>query len=131
MASALEAFGEALLALRRGAVLVAREALEKVLGDVGASPDLVARIVKAQVDGLEREAALAVEVSAQDFPDAEARQALRERLGGGRLEIRALPSLRAGDCRIQLSLWSLEVGAPLQWSRLSALLAELAKGADA
>jgi type III secretion protein L len=112
-------------ALEPLAALLAREGLDKILGDPGAYPDLVERIVRRQIAGLKERSVLAVEVSAQDFPDREA----LERVGAGLAPSTVVESndrLAGGECHLRLKLGGVDVGVRRQWDALGRLLGELA-----
>jgi len=106
------------------AVALAKAALAKVFGDDRDMAARVARLVRRQLEGLDRAAVLRIEVSAADFGDVAALGDLSLAAGLEGIEIKALDLLPPGDCRIRLRLGELEVGLGQQWSRLSGLLDE-------
>jgi len=99
------------------AVQIARSGLAHILGTKAPQAELVATIVRDQVRRLAGEAVVRLEVSASDFPDPAALEAITQDLGG--VEIAPMVRLPAGACRIVLRLGELEVGAPGQWGRLA------------
>jgi flagellar biosynthesis/type III secretory pathway protein FliH len=114
-----------LRALEPLAALLAEKSLSMMMGDAGRHGELVGAILRAQLAKLEARAILRVEVSAENFADAEALRALAL---PSDVELCATEKLKSGECRIRLMLGTLEVGVPQQWTRLSAALTELAPG---
>lgn len=106
------------------AVALAKAALAKVFGDDRDMAARVARLVRRQLEGLDRAAVLRIEVAAADFADAAALADLSLAAGLEGIEVKAIDLLPPGDCRIRLRLGELEVGLGQQWGRLSALLDE-------
>jgi flagellar biosynthesis/type III secretory pathway protein FliH len=128
VAAAVINFDAALARTSDLAIAIAHEALAKILGDPAPYSDMTARIITDQLLRLNGQKAVQVRVSAADFPHAEQLETLGVRTGSGGLEMVSSPRLKPGECEIQLSLGSLEVGAPQQWSRLSGVLREAAEG---
>lgn len=121
---ALDELRQDLSGLEVLAVALSRAALAKVFGEADDLGDRVARLVRRQLAEVERSAVLRIEVSAADFRDAAALEALGSRAGLSGIETCALDTLAAGDCRIRLRLGELEIGLAQQWGRLQALLDE-------
>ncbi len=125
LAEACAAATARLEALEPLAALIAREGLEKILGDPGVYPDLVERIVRRQLAGLKKRGVLAVEVSPLDFSDREA----LSRLGAGlspTIAVEVNDELAGGECHLRLKLGDVDVGVQRQWDALRRLLGELA-----
>jgi len=131
ISQAQAAFADALGGLERLAPALAHQALAGLLGQADARPQLVAAIVRNQVQTLEARALLEIEVSASDFPDGDALAALEGTLGGFGPVIHASVALKSGDCRIRLKLGTLDVGLDRQWNELAALLREMTEGGAA
>lgn len=106
------------------AVALAKAALAKVFGDDADMSRRVTRLVRRQMEALDRSAVLRIEVAAVTFADPADLDALRSDAGLEGIELSALDDLSAGDCRIRLRLGELEVGLGQQWGRLTALLDE-------
>lgn len=121
---ALDHFRADLRGMETLAVALSKAALAKVFGDDRDMPQRVTRLVRRQIEALERDAVLGIDVAAADFPDAAALDDLGRAAGIDGIEVRALETLDGGDCRIRLRLGELDVGLGQQWSRLSALLDE-------
>ncbi|WP_425999060.1 hypothetical protein [Caulobacter sp. DWR1-3-2b1] len=102
------------------ATQVARSGLEQVLGPGAPQAQLVSAIIAEQIRRLAGETVVRIEVSAQDFPDAQALAELAEGRGG--IDIVALERLSAGGCHLGLRLGALEVGAADQWSHVRRVL---------
>ncbi|MFA5599816.1 MAG: hypothetical protein WDA06_04385 [Phenylobacterium sp.] len=118
---ALTVHGRQMAELERLAIQLASAGLDKILGASERFQELVAAALRQQVSNLAREAIVRVEVSAKDFADAAALEALAEAFGRPDVEVAALHELAAGDCRIRLQLGVLEAGPLEQWRRLRAL----------
>jgi flagellar biosynthesis/type III secretory pathway protein FliH len=127
VSAALNRFGQEMESMEQLAVLVARQAMAKLLGDQNRHAELLAGLIRHQLEHLEAESVVAVLVSKADFGDADELLALSGSIGRADVEIRASDEVVAGDCRIKLTLGSLEVGPRQQWGRLSAILAALAE----
>jgi flagellar biosynthesis/type III secretory pathway protein FliH len=119
---AMDQFRVDLRGMETLAVALSKAALAKVFGDDREMAHRVARLVRRQVEALDRESILRVEVSAADFAAAAALDDFAHDAGLSGVEIKAIEELDAGDCRIRLRLGELEVGLAQQWSRLSDLL---------
>lgn len=123
---ALEACRGDMTALKRLAILVARESLARLVGDDVQRQSLVTTLLDQQLNALEWAAVVRIEVSSHDFPDSDALQALAASITSPAIDIVTETSLAAGGCRIRLRLGSLDVGIDQQWRGLHALLGELA-----
>jgi flagellar biosynthesis/type III secretory pathway protein FliH len=104
------------------AVALAKAGLAKVFGDDRDMARRVERLIRRQLEGLERASILRVEVSATDFTGAVALDGLSDAAGLEGIEVKAVDALGPGDCRMRLRLGELEVGIGQQWARLSGLL---------
>lgn len=118
---ALAAHGRQMAELERLAIQLASAGLDKILGASERFQELVAAALRQQVARLAQDAIVRVEVSAKDFADPAALEALAEAFGRPDAEVAALHELGAGDCRIRLQLGVLEVDPLEQWRRLRAL----------
>jgi flagellar biosynthesis/type III secretory pathway protein FliH len=121
-------FEDALAGLERLAPALAHEALAALLGQGDERPQLVAAVVRHQVQTLEARSLIEIEVSASDFPDDEAVAGLQGSLGSLGPIIHASVSLKSGDCRIRLKLGTLDVGLDRQWAELAGLLRDMSEG---
>lgn len=110
---------DSLRSTERLAAMMAKTCLESIIGDSRLHSDLITCALGHQLKTLEAAAVLKVAVSAEDFEDSEALEALGQSLGAS---LSIDPGLGAGECRISLQLGSLEVGPATQWRRLSQLL---------
>jgi type III secretion protein L len=118
---AVAAFEAQLAALDDLAVLVAREALGKMLGDPDKHMTLLAQAIRHQLRRVDTESIIGVFVSQADYPDADALAALASAIGRA-VDLRAVETLAAGACHIKLTLGALEIGLNDQWRRLEAAL---------
>ena len=127
VAVALKAFAQALSSLERLAPVLASQGLASIFEDSKARSALVRAIVQRQLKLVATDAIVHIEVSSADFVDDAALTSLAESVGDPRLSLRALSNLKSGDCRIKLTLGTLEVGVDQQWGRLSAILQDLSE----
>ncbi len=106
------------------ALQIAQTALARILGDSSQFPEMVFEAVRHQLAGIDRTPVAGVRISPRDFPDGEAVAACASRFD--RLEVTIDPDLAAGECVIDLRMGEIDVSIGKQWSRLSALLEQLA-----
>ncbi|HEY0148104.1 MAG TPA: hypothetical protein VGB70_03795 [Allosphingosinicella sp.] len=121
IATALKDWDARLAELDGLAALLSKTALAKVFDDDERRAALVGETIARQLRHLRRETVLAVRVSARDFPDAAALQAVAAESGGA-LNVLADPDLRGGHCRLDLQLGRVDIGPATQWRELAALL---------
>ncbi|WP_123646607.1 hypothetical protein [Lysobacter enzymogenes] len=113
---------------------LAQAALARIVGDGSLRAELVARTLAHHLSALSQDSVLAVEVSGQDFPDADFpdQPALRAALSRhGALppcRIDADPARAAGSCVVRLKLGRLDLGLASQRERLDAAFARLREG---
>lgn len=125
---ALGAFDEGLEGLEAVAAGLAALALTRVLEDAEARQALVRDTLRRAIGQLFAEALVAVDVSAEDFDEAEARD-LGASLGTTRLQVRRDPALSSGSCGLKLLLGEMDLSLDLQLLKLRALLdARLSEG---
>lgn len=117
---------DGLVSLERLAALLARECLEKILGDATDRIDLIARIVAAQIQAIDRSMLLHIEVSSEDFPNPAALASLASRLEPFRLLPVVNADLASGGCVMSLRLGRMVVGLDQQWGALRGVLNEMA-----
>ena len=106
---------------------LARAALGKLFE---AGPDqigFVTAVLARQMRLLRRESLVAIRVSARDFKDEAALASLAADAGTGSVRVVADADLAAGECRIDLQLGHIDVGAATQWAQLAAFLDGLAE----
>jgi flagellar biosynthesis/type III secretory pathway protein FliH len=125
VALACARFDDSLASLERLSSLLALEGLQKLIGDPAHHRDLLIRTIRLNLDRLEANALVRVEVSLADFPGP--LEAAGKAIGRGKLELRAVEELSAGQCRIRLRLGELDVGVAEQWAGLKGLLESLAE----
>lgn len=107
---------------------LASEVLEQVFADADRHAVQVASCIKRRLEILEARSVLRARVSAKDFPNAERLEALAVELGE-LVELVADTKLEAGACVLDLKLGHLEIGAGVQWQRISELLDRLEREA--
>lgn len=120
---ALVRLTETLAGLERIAPLLARTCLDRMLLAEESRAATVEALLKAQLARLEVGAALSIQVSAEDFPDPVRLTALAP----PPCRILCSPTIKPGDCTIQLRLGAVEVGIGQQWGVLREALEEMAR----
>lgn len=108
------------------AVMLARSALAKVFGGGADLADLVTRAIDARMRVLRGESVVGIRVSASDFPDEEALGSLRAHADTRGIDVVADPTLRAGDCRLDLQLGHIDLGIGSHWRELDHFFEALA-----
>ena len=111
---------------RVGAEL-ARLALARVFDRPEQMQDMVARALALQLAEIEPDLVSTISLSAKDFPDPAALEHLQNRCSGAVLDI--AEDRPSGFCVIRSTLGQIDASIDSQWSRLAALLAEMADGA--
>lgn len=127
IAAALKAFTLSLSSIERLAPALARQGLASILENSEHRSGLVSDIIQRQLKIIETDTIVHIEVSAVDFADDAALTDLGKVVGDQRLSVRALSNLKSGDCRIKMTLGTLEVGVNQQWGRLSAILQDMSE----
>jgi flagellar assembly protein FliH len=105
---------------------LARAALGKLFDDGEDHCRFVTGVIARQMRLLRRESLVAIRVSARDFKDEQALAALGAEAGTGSVRVVADADLASGECRIDLQLGHIDVGAGTQWAQLAAFLDGLA-----
>jgi flagellar biosynthesis/type III secretory pathway protein FliH len=124
---AQEGVAAGLVSLERLAALLARECVDKVLGNAQDRADLIGYIIAVQLAKIDKSMLLAVEVSREDFADDEALAALAQRLAPLTVVIEANGEMASGACAMRLRLGRLSVGIDQQWGALKELLTQMAE----
>ena len=106
------------------ALQIAQTALARILGDSSQFAEKVFEAVRHQLAGIDRSLVAGVRVSPGNFPDGDAVAECASRFP--RVEVTVDPDLAAGECMIDLRMGEIDVSIGKQWSRLSALLEQLA-----
>jgi flagellar biosynthesis/type III secretory pathway protein FliH len=107
------------------ALLVARQAIDKMFGQAEDRQQVVQELIQNQLRRMGSETAVKIDVSRSDFPDTREIAALAEALGVSAECLSVLDDLESGDCRLRLRLGTLEIGRDQQWSTICSALAEL------
>lgn len=126
LSGAAERLDEDLAQLERLAPLLARTALERMVGESEDRAGLIADALRLQLGRIDQATLVQAEVSSRDFPDIAGLDALPARLGAPRLKIFPKDDLAAGEARLRLTLGGVEVGPAQQMAVLAALLDRLA-----
>lgn len=121
------AYGAQIALLEYLAPLLARTGLAKVLGDADAYTGLMSEAIGRQLRELDARTVLRVMVSARDFPTQVEREDLEAMLDRPEVALSTSDDLAPGDCRIELTLGTLDIGLGGQWDKLCAALAEAAQ----
>lgn len=101
----------------RLAALLAKTCLDKMLGAPDGRSDLVRGLIRHQIEALRQETTVEIQVSAEDFPSAEAAAA-----AAPACTVTVSDALASGDCTIRLQLGALDIGLGQQWGTLRAAL---------
>jgi flagellar biosynthesis/type III secretory pathway protein FliH len=120
-------FKHSLAGLERLAPALAEEGLGRILGQSDDRLQVMTAIIVNRLQSIEAQSVIHIEVSAADFIDEAALDALGGTLGGLGPVVHASVSLKSGECRMKLKLGTLDVGLDQQWGRLSALLQDMAE----
>lgn len=107
---------------------LARAALAKLFDGGEDHKRFVAGVIARQLRLLRRDSLIAIRVSARDFKDEQALAALGEEAGTGSVRLVADGDLESGECRIDLQLGHVDVGAGTQWTQVAAFLDGLSEG---
>ena len=119
---ALEQWSAKLDEVNRLAVMIASVGLERLLLCPEGHLSTLTALVTAQVRALDRSSILRIKVSPEDFVDSEALAELAQSCAIDGVLIEQATDLCAGDCVIQLTLGSMDVGLNQQWSAIRSLL---------
>jgi flagellar biosynthesis/type III secretory pathway protein FliH len=119
------AFESALESLERLSTLLARDALDIILGDSDHRREALLKIVRAEVAKIEKSALIEIAVSADDFPDKRALSAALKRAGIPSGVAVTAQNLPGGSCEMKLRLGHQDVGINQQWGALRERLTEL------
>ncbi|WP_448661558.1 hypothetical protein ACG3SL_12910 [Sphingomonas sp. CJ20] len=114
-------------ALDRLAPELACTALAKLFANVDDWAAAAQAMIARQLAALRRSSVVAIRVSAEDFPDAEAVAALSATLAAEGLRVESDRTLRAGASRIECRLGQIDLDARTQWQAVSALLEEMTR----
>lgn len=131
LGSAKSELADALSALERLALLVAAEAVEKLLGDAAHYQETLARLISHQVSKIDAASIVSIDVSRDDFADTREVAAIKETIGCVRDKLAVVDELAAGECRIKLAVGALDVGLGQQWGSIKTLLETLAADGEA
>jgi len=123
--AAHDALRQHLADIDRNALLVARAALEQVLGPAAAPGALLPDLIRRQLDHIAAETLVSIEVSADDFADDGALAALAGQSGAPRTSLAASTALASGACQIKLTLGAIDAGLGQQWDALDGVLRAL------
>jgi flagellar biosynthesis/type III secretory pathway protein FliH len=121
----LEVLATSLASLERLSLLLARDALEIILGDPDYRREILEKIIASQVAKIEKAALVEIAVSAEDFPEKRPLSALAKRSGIGSATMVASSDISSGNCLMKLRLGSQEIGLQQQWGALRDRFAEL------
>lgn len=106
---------------------LARAALGKLFEEGEDQKKFVAGAIARQLRLLRRESLIAIRVSARDFADEPSLAALGAEAGTGSVRLVGDGDLKSGECRIDLQLGHIDVGAGTQWAQVAAFLDGLAE----
>jgi|GEM_PF-4304317 len=124
--AALENYSESMSSIEGLAILLARSALRKILGEQSRLGSLLEQTIRHQVRELGDSSELTVQVSKTDFPDENAMQSLMSALENSQAKFEYSVALRSGECHIKTRLGGVDIGIPGQLEKLDTLLSEMA-----
>lgn len=122
--AAQEALRDALGQSGALALLVGRQALEKLVHATEERQRLVADLIDRQLSRIADASELVIEVSRTDFPDTREVEQLAARLEIGSEQIKSSLGLDEGQCRMHWRLGTFEVGPRQQWGAIRDILDE-------
>lgn len=129
LAEALEAcqrgFDRKLEELNRASLLICENALGRILERPSEFAALLASAIRIQLADLQSGTILGLRVSASDFPDTSALQALSAKVGLGQQPVTADNMLAPGECVVDVRLGQIEISLPRYWDALKARFASL------
>ncbi len=128
LSDALEQWSAKLDEVNRLAVMIASVGLERLLLCPEGHLSTLTALIAAQVRALDHSSLLRIKVSPEDFSDSKALAELALSCAIGAVLIEQAADLTAGDCIIQLTLGSIDVGLNQQWSAIRSLLESHADG---
>lgn len=108
------------------AVELAHAALAKVFGPTEDLGDLTLRAIRHTLSQVEQQSVITLVVSKADFPDAAALSEVAAAVEPAGATASAVPTLKAGECRLELRIGERAIGPSDQWRVLSSFLGELA-----
>lgn len=123
---AMTQFKSALDGMERLALLIARDSLDMLLGMPEFRSEILAHLIRHQVAQVDDASIVEIHVSAQDFQDRVAIDALIAMAGSGELSVTADARLASGDCRMTLKLGQADVGLNQQTEALRHFLTDMA-----
>lgn len=126
VADALAAWRDRLDGLEQLAAQLSKAALAKLFDDSADLADLVGRTLARRMRAIDTAAVVRVRVSAADFGDADALQALAVRAGSPAAAIVAEPDAPPGACEIDLAVGHLDLSIHGQWHAIEQCLAAIA-----
>lgn len=121
--SARAHLAQSLAGAERLAVLIARDCLDKLLGEPDFRAETVRGLIRAQIAMIEQDAVVSIKVSLEDFPDDASFEDLKQSTSGVAFETDE--NLASGDCMLKLRLGGADIGLTQQWGEISRLLNEM------
>ncbi|WP_294122208.1 hypothetical protein [Sphingomonas sp.] len=123
--NALAAWEAKLSSTGQLAILIAKGALGRLIGNPEWRSELIVGSIEKRIAATDKAAIVRVRVSGVDF-SADEITALGSTAGA---QVEADPKLRSGECLVDLHMGHEELGVGAQWDRLAKLLDELATAA--
>lgn len=125
LGSAHAEFAKSLASLERLAPVLARDALDMMLGNPDYRSELMEGAIAAELAKIEKAMVVAIIVSGADFPDAHSVSTAAKHLGVQPSLFAATAEIPSGHCTMKLRLGAQEIGISQQWGILRERLAEL------
>ncbi|WP_250516340.1 hypothetical protein [Caballeronia sp. INDeC2] len=122
--TAVKQFSAQLQTLEGLCAAIALAALQRIIGDPSARTTLVRETVHHHLAQLTAASIVAVDVSSEDFAaDTDASDLLGS-IADTDIALNVLPTLKTGECRIDLSLGALDASLDVQLARVRTALLE-------
>ena len=118
-----------LQSLEKLSYAIVEAVLQELLGDDDRYADLAKRSITQKITSLRQRFVQRVQVSATDFPSEEDLVSIVRETHLDSVELRAVPNLLQGECRIELNIGEIEFSLPEYWRDLRALLIKRGEGA--
>lgn len=118
-------FSSNLSSLERLSALLARDALELILGNVDYRRELLEGIITQHVSKVEKSLIVGINLSQEDFPDEESLSNLARNVSIPAIMLRSLADIPSGGCVMALRLGNQDVGITQQWGAVREMLTHL------
>lgn len=119
----------ALQSTERLALLLAQDALDLLFSEPACMADWIVRILRSQLDKIDRQSITHIVVSAADFSES-LLDSMVHASGLGQIDVVRDAALPSGSCIIRQRLGEMQVGLTTQWPAIANLLGAMASEAE-